>query len=223
MEKIIEKVEIKEPPIQELSKKKSCFWRSCTTGCAFIFIFLIISLFLIRFATTPKVKVAKELPRSVELSVPLYDTENIEKIAITAGKDRSKAVERAVVIPKIILSPILVTLEKHLGDEDTTSTKKSYIDIDAFRKIIEEPIADHRDIVQIEWRDLPATPWFVASYYKTELRKKGFDVIVTSDKGITRQFSFHKNNIDGAVYIKGFEKSEGTEFVIVTINLEKEK
>lgn len=164
------------------------------------------------------------MPDQVKAAVPLYDLDSLERTTLTLGKERGKVIERVALIPKVLLSPLLLTLERHAQSTPTTTTSQGSTDFDwdQLRRLINEPIADHRDLVQMEWRDLPATPWFIASYYNTELKKHGFEVATTAETKTIHQLSFVKEDVGGEVYVKGATEKAGTEYVRVTVNIQLE-
>ena len=140
MRRNIEQIEIKEPPIQELGKKRSCLKRTCFTGCGCIVIFIIASVLLLKFATGPRTKKLNEVPDNFPESIPLYDSDNIQEINFTSGKEKGRILEITAFIPKLILSPIILGLGK---DADSgaggisknikkTGTWKNFVEIKTF-------------------------------------------------------------------------------------------
>lgn len=222
MSRKIDKIQITDPPLRELRKKKSCLTRSCLTGCGCVLIFIIVFFITLRFATTPKSKSLKKVPDIVKNNIPIYDSDSIESVMITYGQDRGRAIERAVFLPKILLSPLLVTLEKH-AKQNSTEGETSYVNWEALKNVISKPVADHRDIVRIEWKDILAKPSFVSDYYQTELEKRGYKITVTADKQAIKQFSFKKGEIDGFLAIEDNPEIIGTDVTIITINVPSEK
>ena len=87
--------------------------------------------------------------------------------------------------------------------------------------LMKEPVADHRDKVQVEWTELPAEPRFVYNYYKDELLKAGFAINEAANKDNIRQFAFSLNNTEGVLYITDDAQKEGTDFVSLTVNFDQ--
>ena len=139
------------------------------------------------------------MPDQVETAVPLYDSDSLERITLTPGKERGKA----------IVSPLRVIRERRFQWSE-------------LKQLINEPSAEQRDLVQMDWRDLPAAAAFIASYYSTELKKYSFAVTSTAENKKNHQLSFVKDEIDGMVDIRGGPEDEGTESVRVTINIKLE-
>ncbi len=217
MRRDIDAVEIKEPPLQELNKKRSCLKRSCMTGCGCIIIFLIACLVILKIASTPPTKELKQVPERITSNLPLYDEKNIEKITFTSGQERGQVIELAAYVPKLVLMPFILMLEKYQPAESASSTQA--INWQAAIELFKEPVADHRDITNIEWKSLDASPRFIMDFYRGELQKRGYSITVTADTQNTRQFSFKKNDIEGAIYLKNIPGKEGTEYVLMTIQM----
>jgi len=218
MARSIDKIEIKDPPIQELQKKRSCLWRSCTTGAGCILLFLIGSAVIIKLAITPKVKELSAVPDRVQGEIPLYDLENVDTVKFTAGADRQKALSRAAAIPNLLLSPIITNLDEQANLDqvvDSSSTAGIQLNWRLIQRLLQPAAADERDVVQIEWRDLSVTPAFIQEWYKTELKKKQFTV-TESGEGAVQQFTFRKKDIDGSISFKDDPKIPGTEYVLLT-------
>lgn len=218
MPRNIDQVEIKEPPIQELQKKRSCLWRSCTTGGGCILLFLIGSAVIIKFATTPRVKELKTVPDQVQNAVPLYDVSNADVIRFTAGPDRQKALSRAAAIPRLLLAPIIATLGERLDLESAlvSSTEISRFNLQSLQNLLQPAAADARDLVQIEWQELPTTIDFIEDWYSTEFKKKQFTVSKNGG-GAMRQFTFRKKDIDGSISIKDDPNTPATDYVLMTV------
>lgn len=216
MRRRIDNVEIKEPPIQELQRKRSCLKRSCTTGCGCLILLLIGSLLLLQFATQPRSKEVRAIPTHVSDNLPIYDEDAIERISVTSGKERGKVARRLAVVPKVIASPVLLVLER---SSDTSSTTESVIS--SIRSYLDAPIGDSRDQVAIEWNKQAAKPSFIDNYFQVELKKRKFDITVTSKSDNLRQFSFvHKERqIDGVIYIQDNPDESGTDYVLMTVDI----
>ncbi len=224
MRRNIEQVEIKEPPIQELGKKRSCLKRSCLTGCGCIVIFLIAGILLIKFAAGPRPKKLDNVPDHFPTNIPVYDSENVQKITFISGKDKGRGLEIAAFIPKLILSPVVLVLDKQVATEKTTDENgdvhiEKKAGWDDLVRLMKEPVADHRDIVQIEWTSLTAEPHFFIQYYKTELRKGKYSIEEGEKTDRTRELKFSLGEIDGMLYTEDDPDDPGTDYSSLTINL----
>lgn len=217
MRRRIDNVEIKEPPIKELKRRRSCLRNSCTTGCGCLILLLIGSLLFLQFATNPRSKEVKKVPASVVQTVPLYDQDAIERITITSGKERVKVAKRLAAIPRLVASPILLAIER---SEETTSSTQSAVQ--TVRQYLDTPIGDARDQVVIEWSSLLAKPGFIDTYYKTELKKRDFDIHVTSKSDTLMQFTFAHDDVEGVVFIQDDPTTDDTDYVLMTIDIPSE-
>ncbi|HLD31664.1 MAG TPA: hypothetical protein VJB37_02095 [Patescibacteria group bacterium] len=224
MRRRLDKIEIQEPPIQELKKGRSCLTRSCFTGCGCLFFFIAASLVVLTFTSSPRPKELKVVPTHFPADVPVYDRDNIEKITFVSGKEKARGLEAVAFIPKVILSPLIIALNKGLTPRDLISGKEEIkISTESgwrqFITVIKKPVADHRDQVKIEWLDLPADPKFVYNYYQDELEKKKFSITELINTKETKQFSFQREKIEGALLITDDPDQPGTTAVTLTTNI----
>ena len=218
MRRNINNVEIVEPPIGELTKKYSAFSaikRACLTGCGCLVFFIVGAIIIIRLALGSGPETLKTVPANFPADIPIYDKDSIEQITFISGKYKNRGIEIAALFPKIILSPLLMTLDKssqnNIQTDRATSIKNLWNTISA-------PVSDHRDTVQIEWRKLNADPFFIIGYYKTELTKESYKIDVESEGENVKQFSFSKGEITGSMYVQG-PPGQGTEYAVLTVNL----
>jgi len=220
MRKDNNKVEIMEPPLMRLGKTKSCLSRICLSGCGCAIVFVIIFLLVLKSTSEPRAKEIKTPPDYLSAAVPIYDKENINKIEFTSGKNQGKIIEGLALLPKAIIAPFIVELKKIKETKEAAPAKdadKSYFNWSEFKKIMEEPVVDHRDTYNIEWRNLSAQPSFIYNYYQTELNKQNFSITVSGKNEKINQFTFNKNGIDGVVYIEDDLINRGTDYVLLLI------
>lgn len=220
MRRNLNNVEIVEPPIRELTKRYSAFSsikRACLTGCGCLVVVIIGIAVFLRLALGSGPQTLKKVPNNFPTDIPVYDENNIEQITFVSGKYKNRGIEIAAFFPKIILSPLFLTLNKNEQNPSDTGKLSS---VKNLWKIISEPVSDHRDTVQIEWKKLDAEPTFIINYYKTELKKKDYKIDVESEGKGVRQFSFSKESITGSIYVEGEEELKpGTDYVVLTVNL----
>ncbi|MFZ2190274.1 MAG: hypothetical protein WA057_02255 [Candidatus Magasanikiibacteriota bacterium] len=223
MRRNIEQIEIQEPPIQEITKKKSCARKSCTTGCGCIMIFLVASLILLKFTTGPRVKNLDQLPTDFPETIHIYDSDNITKISFVSGKEQNQILEAIAFIPKLIFSPIILTLDNKWGNQTQTNNTRPQIDNRVnwqdWLKLIKEPVTDKRDLIQIEWTALSAEPRFVFNYYKNELEKTNFVIENETNNDEKKEFNFKLDQIEGSIYIEDLSDNKGTDFVSMTVKV----
>ncbi|KKQ27318.1 MAG: hypothetical protein US42_C0011G0056 [Candidatus Magasanikbacteria bacterium GW2011_GWC2_37_14] len=217
-----ESIEIQEPPIKELGKKRSCLKSTCTTGCGCIVIFIIASLLLVKFIAAPRAKELKQIPANFPTGIPIYDKDNIDKITYLSGAQKNRGLEIAGYLPKFVLSPIMLLVEKKTL-EPSQNIQAEY-DWKNINELIKKPIADHRSILQIEWSGLPAEPEFIKSFLIEELKKNYYYEITANSENID-QFIFNSpnKNIEGSVYIQKNDPSKkGTDYMSLIVNYPEE-
>jgi len=212
---IIKDVEIKEPPLEELTRKYSTFStikRTCLGGCGCLIFVIIVLIIILKLIIGVGPQVIRTVPENFPQEIHIYDEENIESITFISGKYKNRVVEIAAIFPKIILSPLLLALDK----EQTSDNNKTYT-VKNFWKIINSPVSDQRDIIKIKWNGLKAEPDFVYSYYKTELIKENFKIKVESQGNNSKQFSFDSGNATGSFYVQKINDTT-IDYAILTVN-----
>jgi hypothetical protein len=217
MRRDLNNVEIVEPPIGELTRKYSAFSaikRACLTGCGCLFLLIIGIIIFIRVAMGNGPETLSRVPENFPSDIPIYDPDSIEKITFISGKYKNRGIEIAAFFPKIILSPLLLTLDKNSSNQNATEKVTSVANV---WKMISAPVSDHRDTVQIEWQKLNAEPYFIIGYYKTELKKKSYKIEVESEGENIMQFSFRKDTISGSLYVQG-APGQGAQYAALTVN-----
>jgi|GEM_PF-924783 len=229
MNQNIEQIEIKEPPIEQLKKKNSCAKRSCSTGFGCIFIFLIASLILFRFVFVTKVNEVKQVPNNFPKNITIYDTDSLYRITYIQGKQENKILESLAYVPKLILSPLIIIANQYQQQEAADSLNimekinslrsRKNITLDDFSKIVNKPVTGRDDLVQIEWNNMPASPYFVSHYYQNELSKANYTVSEVVNNKNTTQFSFSQNSIQGIFFIQDNPNKTGTDYVSLTVNI----
>ncbi|MFA7314610.1 MAG: hypothetical protein WC025_01600 [Candidatus Magasanikbacteria bacterium] len=225
MRQEIDKIKIKEPPIEELSKQKSCIKSSCATSCGCFTILFIISILLLKFAFGPTTKELKDLPESFTSKIPIYDITNVEKITHTSGKEKSTKIERAAFLPKLVLSPFIIYFDRNFKYIPRTKPEgEEMTNIDKLVAFMQKPLSDERDVYKIEWIELDAKQDFLLEYYKTELKKKGFEIEQESNNKDVKEFTFFENSEDitGVVYTVDNQDTKYTDYMSVTINTPSE-
>lgn len=227
MRRKIEPIEIQGTPIQELKKKKkSCTKKGCATGCGCIIFLIFLSLLLLKFITGPRVKELKDLPPNFPTNISLYDKDEIKTINYISGKQKSRGVEIAAFVPKVIISPLIFIFNEDIKKEEiineegkiTIKKKTSWKD---FIEIMKEPITDQRDIVEINWNYLIAEPSFLFEYFKNNLTQNNYEIQIITNNQTKKQLSFsdQEKNIEGVIYIADEPADKGTDYLSITLNL----
>lgn len=199
-------IEIQEPPLQELNKKRSCVKRSCATGCGCLAIVILAIALLVKLAANPPQKELSLPPPSFPADIPVYDKDAIHGVVLVSGKSRSRWSQ-----------PAFSLLEKGIGRAASFAGSGS-----AAREWLEAvgaSLEDRRDSIRVEWKDLTAEPGFVERFYKNELAKSGYAVsdIKGADPRIV--FSFQKDAVDGTLVIVDNPDRRGTDDMTIVIRV----
>lgn len=220
----VDDIEIVEPPVKELSKRNRGWRRSCLTGCGWVVLLVVAAVVAVRLFIGQGPQTIKAVPAEFPADIPLYDRDAILRITFISGRYKDRGVEVAALFPKIILSPLLLYLKQ--TDLAATPNPQTMLEKEAsvvrgFWKLLTTPVGGHRDTVQIEWTKLRAEPNFILSYYRKELTKNGYQILVESEGAGVSQFSFSKpNSAIGALWVeKGEAGQGGTPGAILTVNL----
>jgi len=212
MRRNLEDIEIVEPPIGELTKKRS--WKgACFTSCFFLVILTIVAVIGIRFYVGPGPVASKSVPSNFPNDIPVYDKDSIENITTISARYKERGLGIATILPKLVLAPIFYN-----SDNSTNGGSLQNI-----WKAVSSPSGNYRESIQIEWHNINADPSFVIAYYKKELKKKNFKIDVESEGKKVQQFSFSREDgLDGSIFAQtNDEKKSGTNYMIMTLNLPK--
>ncbi len=217
---LIKGVEIVEPPMRELTKRKFGFAAACLSSCGFFILILIGLVVGLKIYIGQGPQSLKALPESFPKDISIYDQYNIDGITFIPGKYKSRSIGVASLIPKIVLSPLFYSLKNDAtGGGDAGSSTKKFNAYNFFR-LISTPVSNNRDTIQIEWRDVQAEPSFLISFYKNKLREKQFKIDTESESKTFRQFTFSRaDGIDGTVYAQHPEDSKKIDYAFLIINM----
>lgn len=216
MKKRIEPIEIQDPAIQEIQRKKSCFGRSCSLGC-FVFLLLIIAIFLlIRFSAVARPKEVKNIPDAFPQAVPIYDKDAMTKITFVSGKKKERAVQTAAKLPDMIATRLIRIIDGNVNKNQPEGLPSTW---NEFLYLLEHDLNDDRDTVTIQWKDLIAEPKFIQDFYRTNLRRSGFSVTSTvNDDRTVWELQFSKDKTEGTLFITDTPSKTGTDdFTLTTL------
>ncbi len=210
MKKRSEPIEIIEPPIQEIQRKKSCLGRSCSFSCLILIIIIIGIIVTIRFSAIARPKELRATPENFPKSIPVYDKDAISKITIISGKKKERAVQTAAKLPQIFQHSIVRFIEGRV-EQQPDGIPTTW---DEFVYMIEHDINDTRDTLTIEWKQLIAEPKFIQEYYKTNLLRAGYtlSVDINEDKTIW-ELHFSKDTTEGTLHISDTPSKTGTDII----------
>jgi len=215
----IDKIEIKEPPIEELNKKRSCVKRSCTTGCGCLVLIFLFSIAMLYFTVGPRSRELKDLPSSFTENVPLYDAASVDKISYTPSRERGRRIELIAYIPKILLAPFVIYFDTEYTYIPRDCADCSLSTWEKFIAFVTDPVTDQRDLYKIEWTNLTAKQDYIVSYYITELGKKNYEIKNQSTILTSTQFQFRNNDIEGTFYTDDDPQTNETDIVTLTITI----
>lgn len=220
---LIKDVKIIEPPIQELSKRKFGFVMACLSGCGCLLLVTVGAIIGLKIYIGQGPQKLKTLPENLPKEIFIYDQYNIEKITFISGKYKSRSLGVAALFPKIILSPLLISLMDGSiggvnGDDSSTSSKKA--GAYSFWRLITAPVTDNRDSIQIEWRDIQVEPNYMLRVYKNKLQEKQFKIDSESEGKNFQQFTFTRDDgIDGTVYAQHPENGKKIDYAFLLVNV----
>lgn len=210
MRRNLDNIEIVEPPIEELTKKRS--WKgACFTSCALLLVLIVALGIGIKLYVGPGPQTLKAVPANFPTDIPVYDKNNVEVITYISARYKQRGLGIATLLPKLILAPVFYNSQNN----DSATTLKN------IWNAVSTPSSDNKDSIQIEWKDVNTDPDFIISYYKKELRKKNFKIEVQSQGENVQQFSFiREDGVGGSVYASNsHDKKTSTEHLILTVNI----
>ena len=210
MRRNLDNIEIVEPPIEELTKKRS--WKgACFTSCAFLLILIAGVAVGIKIYVGPGPQTLKTVPANFPADILIYDKNNIETITYISARYKERGLGIATLLPKLVLAPVFYNSQNN----DSDSALKN------IWNVVSTQNSESKDSVQIEWKDVDTDPDFIISYYKKELRKKNFKMEVQSQGENVQQFSFtREDGVSGSVYASNSaDKKSSTEYLMLTVNI----
>lgn len=190
-------------------------------GCGCLVVVLIALIVFLKLAMGTGPQILRQVPSEFPADIPVYDKDNIDQITFVSGDYKNRGIEIAAFFPKIILSPLFLSLDKNQIAPSSSDDTGVIASAKNLWKIIKTPVSDHRDTIQIEWKNLDAGPAFLIDYYKKELGKKDYTIDVESEGADFKQFSFSRGGITGSLYAQGNEDVKpGADYVTLTVNLD---
>lgn len=213
------RITVKQPPLQELKKERSCVKRSCISGCGCLVFLLIFALLFLRIFVLSYPKKIKDVPNQVSMEVPIYHQNSIDTISIISGQKRADMLNKVAFVPKVILSPIIFGYEWYANTQEPEVSKVSKQGAwESFVIAMNTSIVDDRDTVEVRWQDENATAEFIFNYYSEQLKRRGF-VLTKKDGGKKKQILFSKEDISGSLRIVDLDATRETDMIILTVSL----
>lgn len=214
-----EDVVIQDPAIEEFGKKHSCIKRTCLSGCGCFLLFLILFVVAINVASHPRSRSLKAIPPPLKVQVPLYDTQNVQKITVIKNTDNNLLGGVLSLVPKMILSPVVVVkpelfLTRPQHGEDAA--------LENLKIFFKKPLSEPKETYTLQWKNLSAELSFIKDYYQSELEKKQFTLKTIQTSTSTLNISFQKHGISGVILGEDHsDKKDGTDFVSVQVSIPK--
>lgn len=226
MRKKLDDIEIVEPPLGELTKKKSGLLRTCLSGCGCLMLVLITLFIALKLFVGPGPKTLRTVPEGFPATIPVYDRDAIERITFIPSRYKNRGLQVASFFPKIIFAPLFVPPAEGPASATTTATRAStwvqkVVAIKNFWSLLSTPVGETGDTIKIEWRNITAEPKFVFYYYKKELEKSGYTIAdqVTTKNGYQCNFS-SKTGTTGSLELRADENTTaGTNYAILIVNV----
>ncbi|GEM_PF-947855 len=218
MRKQTDNIEIQEPAIQEITKKRSCVRQSCTSSCGCITIFLILSFLFLWFIIIPRPKNVDNLPASFPENIIVYDEKNIDSITVRTNDEQDPRITSLAVIPQYVLQPIVSFVDEQVIRPyfPGLTANRQFSNWSTLVALLREPEQTKIDTYIVAWTELSAEPSFIKEYYEKRLRANGFTV---SESGTT--LTFEQNAISGLIEINDPSPRPGTDSVRLTVSVER--
>ncbi len=213
---LIQDVKIVEPPIIELNKGSSGLKKSCFFSCGFIFLILLGLLIGIKFYIGIGPKTVTVIPQNFPLDeIPLYHKEKIDKMTFISGKYKSRRVELAALLPKIVMIPFLS------GNDETSVQTKEKVNFKTFFQTLITPITDKKDNFKIEWKDVDNGYNTFINYYRNELQRSGFIIDATGEGTNYRKIDFSRSDgYTGTIYTENTtDEKNKTSYAFLMLNM----
>lgn len=214
----IDKVEIVEPPLGELSKKTYTWRRSCFTSIFSIILFIGLLFGLARIYLGSGPKVLTSLPGNFPGEVPVYDQDNVQRITYIPGRYKEHGLALTAFIPKIFISPTFYNLDGATAQNGFAA--QEYQAAKGLWDLLAKPETENLDTVRVEWNHLDAEPQFVASYYINQLKNAGYTGTQEINTAGEKQFSFVRGKTRVNIYARGAVADHpGTDYAILTVHV----
>ncbi len=221
-------VEIQDPTIKTLGKKQSCLKRSCVSGLGCIALFVAFIIVLVRVAMGPGPKDINGIPSHFPQDFSLYNVEKIEQTYFVSGKTKNRGFEIAALVPKIILSPIFLTLNPERQLEKSVKSGhvvyKKELSWDDFMNFATTPIGKQTDTVAIEWADLGAEIEFISDFYMNEFGNSGYTYERVARTDEVHKIIFSKGDVRGTLFLEDLDTElRGTDYMTLTVDFPTKK
>ncbi|MBI2444136.1 MAG: hypothetical protein HYV42_02770 [Candidatus Magasanikbacteria bacterium] len=172
----LEKVQIVEPPIQELTKRNRPWTRGLLLGLVGLIISAAAAALGLRLFIGKGAVITRNPPTAFPSTIPLYDRDSISRVVFTSGVYRY----RTQLIANLLPAPLHSLFTQFFVAPALT------LDPDW------PALPGYPDTIRIEWKNMTADPDFVFSYYEKNLTGANYTVEVTEKKGPSRKLTFKR-------------------------------
>jgi len=213
---LIKDVQIVEPPIHELNKGSFGLKKSCFVGCGFLLLFLTGLLIGVKIYIGSGPKKVTALPLNFPLEdIPIYNKDKVVDMTLISGEYKSRRMELAAILPKIILLPFL------LGGNDEEISEHEKPNLKNLFQTIATPITDKKDNFKMEWKDVDNNYNTFINYYKNELQRHGFSIDTSSDGANFKKIDFSRNDgYTGTIYAENQSDARNkTSYAFLILNM----
>lgn len=213
-----DKVEIVEPPIEELTKGRSWLRRVAFFGCGGFGLLVIVVVVIGWLALRPGAQTKRAVPEEFPANIPLYDKDSIVRITVYPGRWQARLQTLRDLTPGP-LERILPRLPPTLLPPISTNPPPKSFGKKLWDFLSQPP--ERLESIQIEWSAMTADSDFVYNYYRAELRKKKFIIGEsknTADRARELTFS-NDRGISGRLILKSEPNQAGTDYALLTVNL----
>ncbi|NCO04956.1 MAG: hypothetical protein GW939_02300 [Candidatus Magasanikbacteria bacterium] len=210
-----EPVSIQSPPLTEFKKKRSCVKRTCFSGCGCLGMFIIGIVLLLQLTAPVKPKRLSEVPAVFPDTIFLYDDDYIEEITFLPAEQKGRPLEAATFLPKLILSPILLTFDQYttLDSGDTSLTFNNMV------QLANESVTKRDDTVTVVWKNLPADPDFIFDYYRRQFEEQAIEVTEREDTLSQKRLQLTADTFYGMLTITDESKDQGTTSMTLVVSV----
>ena len=226
----LDDVEIREPPIKELTRARRHRRRwlrrlGCSPGC-FIIVLLFFGVLTLLFFVTTGPQNVRAIPPEFPNTIPIYKPQSIQDIVHLSAQRKNRGLEFAAFVPKLILYPIARGLDYQAHKKFNKFTPRINLRTDLvtaknFLEFIKTPVGPQTSTTGIVWKKLTADSPFLIDFYRGELERAGYAVDSIQVSPDFSFFSFRSTGARGWVLVQPATVEEyATEEMIVIVEYE---
>jgi len=213
-----ERVTIQEPAINEIKKPRSCFRRTCGSGCGCLMILLIAAAAGAWLFVPPEPKKLTTLPDTLPENLPLYKRDAVTHITYLSAERKKRGPETVAILPKIIITPLILGLNRLQEGSASTTPRLTPASLwNATRDALKTPLTTYRHTTVITWDALGAEPNFIDEWYQNEFKKQHYQIERSFTSSTARAMRFMNATTTGTIFIDDVPQTAGTDRVIMDV------